>query len=145
MSEFDPEAVVRWAQTVVYREKLQVLTERAVQSLAGTPGLAYTRLLARSRVIYVVTYNGQLLGRARLEHPQAPDAGWVAVPDRGRPLGRYPEVRAAARALAEAAGLADGRPADRAGVAPPARSGPRRPGRASGDHAGGSDDRAGAR
>jgi hypothetical protein len=116
MAEFATEALVRSAQTVVYREKLQVLTERAVETLAGAPGLAYGRLLPWSPVIYLVAYNGRLLGRVRLGYPESVDAGWTAVPDRGRPLGRYPNVRTAAQALAAAAGLpagSDGRAAAR--------------------------------
>jgi hypothetical protein len=96
-------AVVQEAERTVYRAKLQILQERALAALAAVPGLRYVRLYPPSPVIYVVAYNGSLLGRVRLEQANDPDARWLAVTDRAaRALGRYPDVEAAARALAGA-------------------------------------------
>jgi hypothetical protein len=109
MADVDPgAAAVGQAQTIVYRTKVQILTELALAALAGVSGLAWARLYPPSPVIQIVAYDGWLLGRARLERPHTPDARWVAVPDHGRPLGRYPLLADAARALAEAAGVLHG-------------------------------------
>jgi hypothetical protein len=98
-------AAIGQAQTILYRAKLQILTQQALAALAGVPGLAWTRLYPPSPVIQIVAYDGWMLGRARLERPHTSDAVWVAVPDRGRPLSRYPLIADAAWALVEAAGV----------------------------------------
>jgi hypothetical protein len=101
--------VVRRAERIVFRAKLQIMEERALATAAGTAGPAYVRLYPPSSVIYLVTFDGRLLGRARLTQPDAGLYRWMAVPRGGRPLtGRYPDLPSAACALAGTAGICRG-------------------------------------
>jgi hypothetical protein len=82
-----------------------VREETVLHRLARTRGLAYAPLEPSSEAIQLVTYDGEHLGHVRLDGPHSPQARWVAVPrHQGPPLGTYTSARAAARALARAAG-----------------------------------------
>ncbi len=98
--------VLRRADAIVNRAKLQVLTERAIAALEGTPGMCYMRLYPPLPAIFVVTYYGQLLGQVRLKPHASRHRRCLATPEEAkRPLGSFPTTRLAAAALAEAAGF----------------------------------------
>ncbi|MFC0860888.1 hypothetical protein ACFHYQ_01130 [Sphaerimonospora cavernae] len=70
----------------------------------NTRGLVCTHLYAHSDAIQLVTYDGEHLGRIRLADAHARQS-WVAVPaGQVMTMGRYHSSKAAAKALAHAAG-----------------------------------------
>ena len=79
--------------------------QAALARLAGTRGLARTRLNAYTDEIQVVAYDGDYLGRIRLMGAHTRSPRWTALP-RGRMTntGTYTNPKAAAIALARAAG-----------------------------------------
>jgi len=87
------------ADRTVFAAHWRIREEDAVARLAGHPGLAWTRLYPRSRVIQIVAWNGHYLGRVRLARHHEPADRWTAIPNSGRPAGPYPTVGAAAAAL----------------------------------------------
>ncbi|MEU6172262.1 hypothetical protein ABZ832_10045 [Streptantibioticus parmotrematis] len=98
-------AVVHEAQLTLINAKWHLCQDRALIRLRARSGLACAPLFPEHPVIQVVAYDGVLLGRARL-HREGTTARWIAT---GAPtahaIGSYRTLRAAARALARAAGV----------------------------------------
>jgi hypothetical protein len=97
-------------QAIVDRAKLQLLTEQTLRRLANVPRLAYTPLVAVSRVILPAADDDHLPGRVRREPGPQRGTRWPAVPDGGRPVGARRDPQRAASELARAAGHSAGRP-----------------------------------
>jgi CBS domain-containing protein len=78
---------------------------RVLRRLASIGGLAYAPLSSHQRDVQVVAYDGRYLGRIRLTGEHTSHPAWIAVPPTGvATLGTFSSPRAAARALARAAG-----------------------------------------
>jgi hypothetical protein len=106
----DAIAVIRRAESIIYRASWRFLEEIALEHLAGTRGLSWAPLEPRTDVIQLVTYDGEHLGHLRRDSHAQPER-WVAVSRlAGRPVGRYASAQEAAEGLARACGKDPGRP-----------------------------------
>ncbi|PXW99167.1 hypothetical protein [Mycolicibacterium moriokaense] len=87
---------IKDAERIVYQEKWRICAERAVEQLAATSSLRWTRLFPESPVIQVVAIDGVVVGC--ISH----NAGrWIATGARERgPVANCDTFRAALLALA---------------------------------------------
>jgi hypothetical protein len=100
-------AALRAAQAAVTNAKWRLYQERALARLAREDGLACAPLFPEHPVIQIVACDGRLLGRVRRHRPAGRRRGarWIATGPDAHRVGAYRTLRAAARALARAAGL----------------------------------------
>ena len=108
MDDDDALEVIRQAERVVWAASWHLQEQSALEELAGTRGLARTRLEPRSDVIQLVTYDDERLGHVRREGPTGPEERWVAVLKyQSRQVGVYGSAGAAA--LTQACGKTTGK------------------------------------
>jgi hypothetical protein len=99
--------VIRQAERIVWAASWHLQEQSALEKLAGTRGLARTRLEPCSEVIQLVTYDGEHLGHVRREGHAGQGERWVAVlKHESRQVGVYASANDAAAALARACGKA---------------------------------------
>ncbi|WP_044370451.1 hypothetical protein [Streptomyces noursei] len=98
-------AAVREAQCLIINAKWHLRQEQALARLAAHHGLACAPLFPEHPVIQVVAFNGRPLGRARLHHTDTTERWIATIAPTAHQIGAYRSLRAAARALARAAGL----------------------------------------
>jgi hypothetical protein len=97
--------MIRQAERIVWAASWHLQEQGALESLAGTRGLARARLEPRSDVIQLVTFDGEHLGHVRREGPSGLQERWVAVlREQSRQVGTYGSAADAAVALARACG-----------------------------------------
>lgn len=107
MIDDDGLEVIRQAERIVWAASWHLQEQSALEKLAGTRGLALTRLEPCSDVIQLVTYDGEHLGHVRREGHPGQDERWVAVlKHESRQVGVYASATEAAAALARACGKA---------------------------------------
>ncbi|MFJ7280577.1 hypothetical protein [Kitasatospora sp. NPDC098663] len=93
------------ARFILINAKWKLCQEQALARLAHQRGLACTPLFPEHPVIQVVAFDGRLLGRVRL-HRDGRKTSWIATrPPLAHQVGAHRSLGAAARALAQAAGL----------------------------------------